>query len=250
MPDVLASALQAPGLGWILAAAFIAGLVRGFSGFGTGMVFLPVAGQFLTPFEALAVTITMDAFGPIPNIPNAIKNSKTDDVLRLSVGLILGAPVGVLVLGAIAPEYFRYGVSIIALVTLIILISGLRYRGVLTKKMVFGTGFFAGLMEGTVGMPGPPVILLYMASDNPIRVIRATIMLFLFGSVFVLFGTLVAFGQFPWAVLGLGLFATVPYLMANVLGAAMFRPELERVYRSVAYVIIAVSAVSGLPLFD
>ena len=34
------------GFYWILTAAFVAGVVRGFSGFGSAMVFLPLAGQF------------------------------------------------------------------------------------------------------------------------------------------------------------------------------------------------------------
>ena len=48
---------------WILVAALIAGLVRGFSGFGTAMVFLPVASQYLTPFEAIASLAIMEFLG-------------------------------------------------------------------------------------------------------------------------------------------------------------------------------------------
>ena len=54
-------------------AAFLAGLVRGFSGFGTAMVFLPIAGQILTPFQAVTAMIVMDAIGPLPNVPRALK---------------------------------------------------------------------------------------------------------------------------------------------------------------------------------
>ena len=41
-------------MGWLILAALLAGLVRGFSGFGTAMVFLPIASQYLTPFESIA----------------------------------------------------------------------------------------------------------------------------------------------------------------------------------------------------
>ena len=48
----------------ILTAAFVAGVVHGFSGFGSAMVFLPVAGQFLLPIFALTALTVMDASGP------------------------------------------------------------------------------------------------------------------------------------------------------------------------------------------
>ncbi|HAV07572.1 MAG TPA: sulfite exporter TauE/SafE family protein, partial [Rhodobacteraceae bacterium] len=62
MSDLLTEALTYPGLGWIALGALIAGAVRGFSGFGTALVFLPVAGQFLSPIWALTVLTVMDAF--------------------------------------------------------------------------------------------------------------------------------------------------------------------------------------------
>ena len=62
MPDLLAQALAQPGLGWLFAAALVAGVVRGFSGFGTAMAFMPVAGAILSPFAALIVhRSTVDA---------------------------------------------------------------------------------------------------------------------------------------------------------------------------------------------
>ncbi|QEW20142.1 hypothetical protein LA6_002336 [Marinibacterium anthonyi] len=67
MPDILAEVLGYPGLGWLIAAALLAGTVRGFAGFGTGMVFVPVAAQVLNPFWVLLVVLVMDLFGPIPN---------------------------------------------------------------------------------------------------------------------------------------------------------------------------------------
>ena len=68
MPEALAAALATPGLPWLAAAVFVAGMVRGFAGFGTAMVYLPVAGQILSPFEALTTLVVMDMIGPLPHI--------------------------------------------------------------------------------------------------------------------------------------------------------------------------------------
>jgi len=76
----------------LVAAATVAGLVRGFSGFGTAMVYLPVAGQILTPFEALTTLLIMDLIGALPNIPQAFRTGHPADIMRLSLGALLTLP--------------------------------------------------------------------------------------------------------------------------------------------------------------
>ncbi|WP_428545998.1 TSUP family transporter [Profundibacter sp.] len=174
--QALTEAVAIDGFWLLVTAAAVAGLVRGFSGFGTAMVYLPVAGQILTPFQALTTLMVMDLIGPLPNIPAAIRTGHKRDILRLSASTLVALPLGVLVLGLIAPEVFRYGVSLISLLLLVLLMAGVRYHGTLRPPMVYGTGAVGGFLAGSVGLPGPPVIMLYMASPNPSEVIRANIM--------------------------------------------------------------------------
>ena len=68
----LAEAVALDGLDLVL-AAFLAGLIRGFSGFGSAVVFLPVAGQFVSPIWALSILVVMDLFGPLPLLRAASK---------------------------------------------------------------------------------------------------------------------------------------------------------------------------------
>ncbi len=247
---MVAQALAVPGLWWLIGGVVVAGVVRGFSGFGTAMIFLPIAGQFLSPFAALTVLVVIDLFGPLPNVPRALRDGHPGDVARLGVGLFVAMPFGVWALSLVAPEVFRYGVSAVTLVLLILLVAGVRYRGALTRAMIFGTGALGGVMGGSVGLAGPPVILLYMASTQPPAVIRANTLIYLMLADVVLLGLLVAFGEFVLSAVALGLVLTVPYLLGNIAGAAIFRPESERLYRLAAYAIIATSALRGLPIWD
>ncbi len=248
--QALAATLATEGL-WLLAgAAFVAGLVRGFSGFGTAMVYLPVAGQVLSPFAALTTLIAMDLIGPLPNIPRALREGAKGDLAWLLGGSLIGLPLGVWALSQVAPEVFRYGVSLVTLALLVILIAGLRYRGALSRSLVGATGALSGLLAGSVGLPGPPVILFYMASPHPARVIRATIMVFLLASDVLMLAVLGLKGFLAAQAAVLGLVLALPYMAGNIAGAAIFRPGAERLYRGVAYAIIAASALAGLPLFD
>lgn len=248
--ELFAGVIASEGFWILVVTAGVAGLVRGFSGFGTAMVYLPVAGQILSPFEALTTLLIMDLIGPLPNIPAAIRTGHPRDIMRLSFGALVTVPLGVLVLGLIAPEVFRYGVSLISLLLLVLLVGGVRYRGRLKSPMIYGAGALGGFLAGSVGLPGPPVVMLYMASPHPAAVIRANVMVYLLLCDLMMIGVFHLNGYLVLTALVLGAVLALPYLAGNVIGGKLFRPGYERVYRVVAYLVIGLSAINGLPLFD
>lgn len=250
LADALWQALATPGLGWLIVGAMLGGLVRGFSGFGTAMIYLPFAGQVLNPFEALVTLVLMDLLGPMPILRQTMRQAQLGDVARLGLGFLVMVPVGVALLAVTDREVFRYAVSVMALLLLCALIGGFRYRGPVTSAMVYGIGAVGGFLGGIAGLPGPPAILFYMASDHPTRVIRANTMLYLIIADIGLLATLVLGGHVGLPAIALGVVLMVPCVLANALGAAIFRPDAARLYRAAAYAIIAVSALGGLPLFD
>ncbi len=247
MPDVFG---QSPtGLAVIVFAAFLGGIVRGFSGFGTALIFLPIATPYLGPFGALIGLTIMDIFGPLPNVRRAWGAVDRGDLFRLVSGCAVMLPIGLWVLTQVEPEVFRYAVSLLAILMLVILILGLRYNGPVRRTMVAGIGGAAGFLGGVAGLPGPAVILFYMSRPLPVEVIRATILLFLLVFDFLILGFLSAMGRVTVASAVLGFALAVPNLVGNWLGGWLFRPEREKLCRTAAYVAIALAALSGLPLW-
>ena len=249
MPDVALAALAQEGLVWLMLAAFVAGAVRGFAGFGTAMVFLPVAALFLSPVWALIVLVVMDAFGPIPNLRRAVADGRMSDLGWLLGAMIVALPVGLSVLVAVSPELFRYAVSLVALSVPIVLLAGVRLRRAPGRKLLMGTGLSAGFLGGVAGLPGPPVILLYMATGDPVRIVRANTMLFLFAYTLILLSLLAVQGRLDVTAVMIGVMLAVPNAVGNIAGAAIFRPERARLYRAGAYGLIVVSALGGLPIW-
>lgn len=242
--------LSGPQLTLLLIAATVAGLVRGFSGFGTAMIYMPIAGQVLPPLWAIVTMVVMDVFGPLPNLPRAWRDGAPRDVARIALGMAVTVPLGLYALTLINPEGFRYAISLFTLLLLGLLISGLRYRGRLTSPLLYLTGAIGGFAGGATGLAGPPVIMLYMSSTAPAALIRANLLMTLVLADMIVLSVIALKGELTTTPLVIGLLVMVPYLLANVAGAAMFNPDRETLYRRVAYAIIAASALSGLPLWD
>ena len=242
--------LQMDGLVWLAVAVFFAAIVRGFCGFGSALVYLPVAAQFLDPPSAIASMIVFGMIGPIPLIPRALRDSVPNEVIRLGLAGGIGIPIGVLLLTRLEPEMFRWLVSGIALVTLVALGSGLRYRRAPSPLLAMATGFVSGVFGGFVGLAGPPVILLYLGGQKKIAEIRATILLFLFITDIAVMLTFLLRGLIGMDAAIIGALLIPAYMIGGLIGARIFNPTYEKAFRLVAYGIITIALLTGLPIFD
>ncbi len=249
MPEILSSAFQTEGLIWLVLAVFIAGLVRGFSGFGSAMIIMPVASSVLSPVEAVIFLVAAELVGPLPNLRAALRDGTPRDAGLLALGALLAMPVGLWCLSIVDETVFGWIVSICVLTLLVLLITGWRYRGELTQRLTVATGGLGGFMTGFAGIPGPPVIMLYMASTLPISVIRANFLLYLLAVDLMLVPILWMLDMMVWKIAVLGLLVGIPNLIANMIGARLFDPKAEVLFRRVAYIVIAASAILGLPLW-
>lgn len=240
--------LAIDGLYYLLLGVAIAGLVRGFSGFGTALIYMPFASSVLPPVWAIASMLVFDIPGTLPILRGAIKDSHPADLRRLTIGALIALPLGLYLLVKVNPDIFRWSVAIIALVLLLFLVTGWRYRGVLNRAMVFTVGALGGFLAGVSGLPGPPVIMLYMSSPNPIAAIRANILIYLFLVDILTLIYMALAGYLATAPVLIGGFLIVPYAVFNILGAKLFRPDKEKLFRTIAYCLIGFSAVSNVPL--
>ena len=249
MPDILASALATDGLICLVLAVFTAGLVRGFAGFGSAMIIMPVASSVLPPVEAVIFLICAELVGPLPNARAAWRDGTPREVGLLVGGAVLALPLGIWALTSMDPTVFGWVVSVCVFTLLALTVSGWRLKGALTQRLIVAAGAVGGFMTGYAGIPGPPVIMLYMASMLPAKVIRANFLLYLVGLDLILFPTLWALGLMSWPIAFLGMLVGVPNMVANMIGARLFDPSVERLFRNVAYLVIGASAIVGLPVW-
>lgn len=247
LPAELLSGLSLEGIGWLVFGSVLAGLVRGFSGFGTAMVFLPFAGSVLPPVGALTAMVVMDLIGPTAMVPRTVKYANVGDLTRLAAGCLVGLPFGVAILLVLSADLFRYMVSFLTLFLLLLLVAGFRYSGELSSRMVYGTGGLGGFLAGVAGLPGPPVIMFYLASSLPAAAIRANLFIYLVLADALILAAFAIQGILESEHVVAGLVVAIPYLAALALGSLLFQPGKEKTYRTIAYCIIAASAIGGFP---
>lgn len=246
MPEALA--LSAPGLAILLLAAFVAGTVYGFAGFGAALIFMPLGTAFLPAPLAIAAFSLSAAAALFTVVPGAWAVADRRAVVGMIGIAVIFTPLGVWALGAASVAAVRTAVSVIVLVTLAALLLGWRIKaaGWGARGVVAA---LSGMLGGATGLNGPPVILFNLGTDQPVTVTRANLTVFLTVTSLSFVPQMWAQGLLAPQALWLGAMLFVPYALGNRVGAAIFDPARARLYRNAAYVIIGLAGVAGLPLF-
>lgn len=238
-----------PGAAWLATAAIVAGVVYGFSGFGAGLIFMPVAVRLIEPVTAVPVFAIM-AFGSVFTVlPQAWGGADRRASLTMLAACGAAIPLGVMVLRLSDPDLLRWFISLAVLATLGLLLTGWRFAATPGLPAWLGVGASAGLMGGAAGLPGPPLILFQLGGKDGAARSRANTIVVLTLTSFFILPTLAWQGALDLPTLSLGLMLMPVYAIGGWIGRRMFRPSAERFYRAVASVLIGLAAVAGLPVF-
>jgi uncharacterized membrane protein YfcA len=132
----------------------------------------------------------------------------------------------------------------------IVLASGWRYRGEPRLPITLGVGAFAGASAGAVQIGGPPVVLYWLSRGHSATTMRANLMVFFAFCGIALVTAYAIKGLFTAQTLALSLLLGIPYMLGVGIGVLFFRSASDRLYRRIAYAVIALAALLSLPVLD
>lgn len=236
-----------PSFALLCLTVVVAGVARGMSGFGTGLIVTPVAASLYGPQVAVPMLVILDSLPTIPVTLPALRKATWPEVLPVLLGLALLLPVGVFVLSHADAKFLRWTISVAVLASAAVLAMGWRYQGPRGPSVSFGVGGLAGLLSGVASIPGPPVIFYWMASDMAAAVVRANLLtLFLLSEGLSIVSFWVA-GLFDAEVVGLGLAAIPPYFAGLVAGSRLNGMATDATLRRVTLGLVVLSGLIALP---
>jgi uncharacterized membrane protein YfcA len=232
------------------AVALLAGVTRGFSGFGGAMIYMPLIAMIYDPRIAAVTILIVDFVSATPFAIAEIRRCTWREVGPLSVAMAAGLPVGVWLLIVLDPIVLRWCIAAMVLSAVPVLASGWRYHGAPRLPLTIGVGLFSGVSAGAVLIAGPPVILYWLGGGGSARTVRANLMVFFMICDVILVAIFGYASLFEPRPLALSVLLGVPYLAGMGLGSRFFHGASDRLYRGIAYVIITLAAFVSLPVLD
>ena len=234
----------------ICAIAFISGTARGFSGFGSALIFMPLASSLATPRLVATLLLIVDFVGSLPLLPNAWCKADRKATGIIVVGALVGVPLGTWLLTRLNPVTTRWIISGFVAALLLLLLSSWRYRGRDHLVLSVAIGTLSGFCSGLAQTGGPPIVGYWLGRPIASGTARANIILF--------FGASDFFSVVSYAVSGLmnrdailfSLIVGPVYAIGIRFGTLLFGRASESLFRRICYALIALAVIFGLPALD
>jgi uncharacterized membrane protein YfcA len=230
--------------------AAISGLVRGFTGFGSALIYMPLISAVYSPQIAAATLLLIDGISSLPVSIRAIPRCNWREVAPVTIAGAVALPFGAAILIYLDPLLLRWCIAGLVLIALATLAAGWRYHGKPNVAASLGVGILAGLGAGAAQIGAPPLLVYWLGGQNSATTVRANIMVY-----FIMQGamSMIAYlysGLITAQAIVLSVLLGVPFAIMLIVGARWFHGSSDELYRRVAYIIIAAAGLISLPLFD
>jgi uncharacterized membrane protein YfcA len=234
----------------ISAVAFVSGTARGFSGFGSALIFMPLASSVAPPRLVAALLLIIDFVAAAPLLPDAWRKADRKATAVIVAGALVGVPIGTYFLSVLDPVTTRWIISGFVAALLALLLSGWRYRGKDHAWLSVGIGGLSGFCSGLAQTGGPPIVGYWLGRPVLPAVARANIVLFFGASDFFSMVSYASTGLISRDALLLSLIVGPVYALGVAFGASLFGRASEKVFRGICYALIAMAVIFGLPALD
>jgi len=228
-------------MNWLLAAiaVVIAGLVRGFSGFGAGLILVPSLSLLYNPLVAVVSVVIMELIPALQLVPKAAGRCHWRSVLPMSLAALVTVPLGSWLLVVIDEHSMRLLISLMVLLGTAVLASGWRYQPLVhDHKAPLLTGAVSGILSGATGLGGLPVILYYLSGSHKAEVTRASMVMFLFVTVLMSLSMFIYHGIISREILMRCLSLAPLLLLATWAGGRVFGKVSENTFRNVLLMML------------
>ncbi len=238
--------LSVPHLYLTCGAVVLAGLVRGFAGFGLSAILMACLAWLIAPKELIPVAFMLEAAASLAMLRGGMKRADYSVVWGLALCSALAVPIGMFATTTLPIETSKTIALLLVLGLAIAQLFRLTPAFLATRSGLYGTGFLAGIATGLAGVGGMVVALYVLASDRKPAQMRANLVMFLFIAMFTSAVTYFGYGLFTQVTLARAVLMIPLVLLGVGVGSALFRPALAPFYKRFCLFLLAGLALSGL----
>ena len=226
-------------------AVFVAAATQQLSGFGYALMAMPLLTLLLGPKDAVALASLSGLAGTGLMAWRLRRRVDRPVVGRLLMGAVVGMPIGIVALRRVPPDPLQVALSLVVLAAVALLASGFALRSERPSTEV-GAGFVSGMINTSIGVGGPPVVLVLQAAEHEQHAFRATTVTYFLCSNLIALPLFFASGVVSSSTWAAGLYA-IPAALVGTLTfeRVAFRLRSEH-FKPLVLGLLVLSALASL----
>ena len=230
----------------IALVVIFSGFLRGFIGFGSGLLMIPILSYFYSPVFAMGFNIVIEIPATIYLTFVGIKKSNLREITPMMFTMMLTIPFGTIFLVSVDEQIIRTLMSLLLIFFVILIATGWRIKSTITKYVLVLGGAISGLMQGATGMGGPPYVTVLLSKNDSDDVARANILVITSGLVISAIISLYYFGLFTKDILLTGAISAPIYVFATYIGTKFFNYSGNKYFRNSSLIALGVVGLATL----
>ena len=224
----------------------LAGIVRGFSGFALSAMVMATAIVILPPVELIPMLWWLEMSASLLMVKNGWAEADRPMTYGLVISALIGWPIGLWLTLSLPAEASKALALSVIVVLAISQLAKLKLTFLASRAGLYGTGIVAGIVSGVAHVGGMVVAFYVLAANQPARVMRASLVLYLFlGSASSMI-VLLIFGVMDFSGVSRGLVFAFPAMFGVLLGQQFFTERLSAYYRPFCLILLIGLATLGL----
>jgi uncharacterized membrane protein YfcA len=227
-------------------AAFFAGIVRGYSGFGFSALLISTMSLMVPVVVVVPVALMLEVAASVQMVPSTISTADRRLVVPIIAGSIISVPFGQYLLLLLDPDNARLAVGLVVLSLVALITAGLRLERWRGTGFYVLTGVLSGCITGMVAMGGLFMTAMLLSTSLRIEVLRSTIVLLLFASALYALAIGIPNGLVTGHSVALSVLMLPAMAVGIIFGTRHFNPKHVKLYRRITLSLLTFLAFTGM----
>jgi uncharacterized membrane protein YfcA len=248
---VLDSWVAATGLGGavlacVAAAVLLAGVVRGYSGFGFSALVVLAASLVIAPAQLVPVLLLLEIVASVHMLPRVWPALEWRPLGLLVLGAGLSTPLGIYLLATLPAEGTRLLMAGLIFAASLALWCGFTLRERRSPWLHLGTGIVAGAVNGAAGVGGLVVVVVLMSIRMTADATRAILVALLFATDVVGIAAAAGNGLVDGETLATAAVLVPPLFLGVALGGRLYLGATPDQFRRFVLIVLMVLSAAGM----
>ncbi len=224
-------------------ALFFAGLIQGLTGFGFALISVPILSIILPPKVVVPAVLIYGTILNLIILINTRKWVKLKKIWPLLVFGILGMPLGTYMLLVFDVKVLKIFIGAVIIIFSAVLFKGFK-REIKRERFFFAPiGFVSGLLNGSITMSGPPVVLFFTNQGLAKNAFRANLVAYFFALNLATISAFVIGDLITLQVIKLVVYLLPGLFLGVIAGIRLVNRVKDELFRKITLIIVMVAGV-------